>query len=122
MALNRYRVWQLIKPGEVKYTQLRDMGALVKWARENKSRQKWGIDKFDSTQNIWVDAFYSADLVAMYLAMQVYAVKPNSANTVKDKIDSLKEQSDEAMKAGRVAAGIRLYNQAWNMERGIKEK
>jgi hypothetical protein len=40
----------------------------------------------------------------------------------KDQIDRLKQQSAEAMRSGKVAAAVRLYNRAWEMERGIKRK
>jgi len=40
----------------------------------------------------------------------------------KDQIDLLKQQSSETMRSGKVAAAVRLYNRAWEMERGIKRK
>lgn len=46
---------------------------------------------------------------------------PKPKFRTKDQIDRLKQQSNEALSAGKVAAAIRLYNQAWEMERGIKK-
>lgn len=41
--------------------------------------------------------------------------------STKDQIDRLKQQSNEAMRNGRVSEAVRLYNRAWEMERGIKK-
>jgi len=40
----------------------------------------------------------------------------------KDQIEQLKQQSSEAMRSGKMAAAVRLYNRAWEMERGMKKK
>lgn len=47
---------------------------------------------------------------------------PRPKLRTKDQIDRLKQQSSEAMRSGKVAAAVRLYNRAWEMERGIKRK
>jgi len=41
---------------------------------------------------------------------------------IKDKIDRLKQQSMDAMRSGRVAEAVRLYNQAWEMERKSRQQ
>ena len=40
----------------------------------------------------------------------------------KETIQRLKQQSSEAMRNGKVAEAVRLYNKAWEQERGIKQK
>ena len=40
----------------------------------------------------------------------------------KNKIDRLKQQSNEAMRSGKVSEAVRLYNQAWDMERNISRR
>jgi len=74
MALNNYRIWHHKGKGEVQYWQKKDMDEVVKWIMEEKPVVciDWGIEKFDSTQNIWVDAFYSDDLLALYEAIRYY--------------------------------------------------
>ncbi len=47
---------------------------------------------------------------------------PRPKLRTKDQIDRLKQQSSEAMGSGKVAAAVKLYNRAWEMERGIKKK
>ena len=44
---------------------------------------------------------------------------PNAKVRSKDKIDRLKQKSKDAMGSGRVSEAVRLYNQAWAMERDI---
>jgi len=46
---------------------------------------------------------------------------PRPKFRTKDQIDRMKQQSNEAMRSGRVSEAVRLYNQAWEMERGIKK-
>ena len=46
---------------------------------------------------------------------------PKPKFRTKDQIDRMKQQSNEAMRSGRVSEAVRLYNQAWEMERGIKK-
>ena len=74
MALNRYRIWHNKGKGEVDYWQKKNMDEVVKWIMEEKPCPciDWGLEKFDETQNIWVDAFYSEDLVGLYVAMRDY--------------------------------------------------
>jgi len=74
MALNRYRIWHQKAPGEVDYLQAKDLKAVVKWICEDMPVPciDWGIEKLDETQNIWVDAFCSDDLIALYVAMRDY--------------------------------------------------
>ena len=38
-----------------------------------------------------------------------------------DRVDQLKQKSSELMKTGKMAAAIKLYNRAWEKERGIKK-
>jgi hypothetical protein len=40
----------------------------------------------------------------------------------RDLIDRFRRQSREALESGKVAAAVKLYNRAWEMERGIKKK
>ncbi len=53
---------------------------------------------------------------------------PPSANWPKpkmkaqDRIDQLKQKSSELMRSGNMAAAVKLYNRAWEKERGIKNK
>jgi hypothetical protein len=46
---------------------------------------------------------------------------PRPKFRTKDQIDRMKQQSNEAMRSGRVSEAVRLYNQAWEMERGVKK-
>lgn len=52
---------------------------------------------------------------------------PSSANWPKPKlraqgrIDQLKQKSSELMRSGNMAAAVKLYNRAWEKERGIKK-
>ena len=43
----------------------------------------------------------------------------NSKIRTQDQIDNLKQKSNEAMRSGRLSEAVRLYNQAWEIERGI---
>ncbi len=45
---------------------------------------------------------------------------PKPKSRAKDRIDGLKEQANAAIRSGRVAEAVKLYNQAWEMERGIR--
>ena len=47
---------------------------------------------------------------------------PKPKLRTKDRISNMKRDSVEAMKKGRVTEAIKLYNQAWENERGIKRK
>ena len=71
-----YRIWHHKGKGQVVYWQMKDMDAVVKWIMEDKPVPciDWGIEKFSTTQNIWVDAFYSDDLVGMYVAFRDYSL------------------------------------------------
>ena len=46
---------------------------------------------------------------------------PKPKFRTKDQVERLKHQSNEAMRSGKLAAAVRLYNQAWEIERGIKK-
>lgn len=47
---------------------------------------------------------------------------PKPKFRTKDQIFRLKQQSDEAIRNGRIAKAIKLYNQAWEQERGARKK
>lgn len=46
---------------------------------------------------------------------------PKPKFRTKDQIERLKQQSGDALKGGKVTSAIRLYNQAWEMERNTKK-
>lgn len=46
---------------------------------------------------------------------------PKPKFRTKDQIERLKQRSGEALKSGKVTSAIRLYNQAWEMERNVKK-
>ena len=47
---------------------------------------------------------------------------PKPKERVQGKIEQLKQQASEFMRSGRMSAAIKLYNQAWEKERGKKPK
>jgi len=47
---------------------------------------------------------------------------PKPKFRTKDQVFRLKQQSDEAIRNGKVARAVKLYNQAWERERGTKIK
>lgn len=67
MALDKYRVWIFKGPGEEDAHNFKDMNSLIEFLYDSMEidRNKWGIEKYDTTQNIWVDAFFSDDMIAM---------------------------------------------------------
>ena len=46
---------------------------------------------------------------------------PKPKERTQGKIERLKQQAGEFMKSGKMSAAIKLYNQAWEKERGIKK-
>jgi len=73
MALNMYRMYFISGPGQVDYTQVKDMDAVVKWIvyKNPKDGDAWGIEAFDTTQNTWIDDFCSDDMVKLYKAIRI---------------------------------------------------
>jgi hypothetical protein len=79
MSLSKYRLWKGHKIRgkgweEIIVTFL-DMACLVTYLVFDLESPiiditcEWGIEKFDSTQNIWVDAFFSNDIRALFEEM-----------------------------------------------------
>jgi len=69
--MKRYRIWITVGPGEEKYELFDNMTQLVDWFIEkDKPLGGWGIEKYDDTQDIWVDAFYCDDLIELMWRMR----------------------------------------------------
>jgi len=76
MALKRYRIWITKGPGKEDYRLFETMAELARWfCEEDKPLGGWGIEKYDSTQNIWVDAFFCDDLIQLMWKMRDVLLK-----------------------------------------------
>ena len=76
MSLSQYRLWKGYKVDGKGWTEklytFPDMKCLIAYLVLDSESPvvndvfEWGIEKFDSTQNIWVDAFFSDDMKALF--------------------------------------------------------
>ena len=71
VALNKYRVWIFKGVGQEDTHEFKDMDSLVAflWDSMEIDCNSWGLEKYDTIQNIWVDAFISDDMIAMHESM-----------------------------------------------------
>lgn len=71
MALKEYRIWITMGVGEEKYVMFDNMAGLARWfLEEDKSLGGWGIERFTTTDNTWIDAFYCDDLIQLMWKMR----------------------------------------------------
>ena len=115
------------------YTQARVLADGVHYEGEvwecsgmNKRRSHFHIAE-DGTITLGVVSFQELpqyiqeigrQMAILIVKMQEYKTTSSEHSSGKNKINELRELSDKAMKAGRIRAAIRLYNQAWDLERG----
>ena len=64
--MKEYRVWIYKSPTREGYRYFDRMADMVAFIKTLTTKEKWGIEKLDSTNDGYVDAFYSEDLICLF--------------------------------------------------------